>query len=439
MAAEKKEPYGLDPAFERAALVLCCQNPGFWSRVGHALDPERMQDPRASLVLHAVRAISAESGRGPRQPVVVIQRIRRLVEEGKVAAKAVADVNSMIDDATDAGLPAEDYAVRELVPVVRRKIQSEAVLKAHDEFARRGDFQAVADMLEKAKRLGEEQRVGRVQLGADGFASIERLQSTGRLPTGIMELDLHLGGGYVNATLTVIVADSGGGKSIYLVSGAAEAVRHQLHVGFVTLELPEAVQFARLVANLTGVEWLDVMEIDQKRDLARHRLEEMVPHIGPCHVAEFAPHSTTVQDLIQWVDEREQEVGRKMNVLVVDYGDKLHEPKVQAGNEYLAMRYVYEGLRRDIAVARDMRVLTAAAGQGRDKNLKRRLDMRDVSDSMHKVRVADLVVTLNGHEMMEFFIAKYRLGTSRVVVGPLATDFARGRIVPLVREWREGW
>jgi hypothetical protein len=102
----------------------------------------------------------------------------------------------------------------------------------------------------------------------------------------------------------------------------------------------------------------------------------------------------------------------------------------------LEMRYVYEGLRRDISMARDMWVWTASQSSRSTKESSKLLDMQHVADSMHKIRVGDTIVTLNPREdeQMEFFVAKNRLGTSRFLVGPIVTDFARARLVPVVRE-----
>ena len=436
-----KEPYGLALPFEAAVLVACCSSPTFWSRVGHALDAARMEHPLSEAIIAAVRMIAVDTGRGPRSPLVVLQRLKRLVDQGKLGAHIVTQVNNLIDDTTDAGMPPEDDMVTEIVPVVRRKMQSEAVLAAHDEFARRGDFSEVVTMLEKAHGLGAEKVVGRVRLDKDGFQSIEDYKATGRLPIGVLELDLELGGGMAQSSMTVIVGDSGGGKSMMLTSSAAEGVRHKMHVGLVTLELPESIQFARLVANLTGVPITNIVEVDSERKRAQERLEIMAPDLGPCSVGEFAPHATTVREILDWCEEQEQEVGRKMDLLVVDYADKLYEPRVKGDNEYVSMRYVYEGLRRDGAVAKQMRVITGSqAGRRGRKDAKHQLDMGDVADSMHKVRVADLVVTLNPEdELINFFVAKHRLGRSRMTIGPLPTDFARARIVPQTREWKDSW
>ena len=109
-------------------------------------------------------------------------------------------------------------------------------------------------------------------------------------------------------------------------------------------------------------------------------------------------------------------------------------------NEYLAMRYVYEGLRRDIAVARGMWVWTASQASRPSKDSNKRLDLHHVADSMHKVRVADQIITLNPKDdgqQMEFFIAKNRMGKARFSVGPIVTDFEKARIVPRAREFQQ--
>jgi len=432
------EPYNLDPAFENAVLVMCCTNPRFWSRIGYALDPNLMNSPHAKVLLETVRQIAAETGRGPKESLIVIQRLTRKKDEGKISPKQIADIVDMIDAVEDLGLPDEDLVVNELVPIVQRRLQSAAVLTAHDEFARRGDFTRTVELLEKAQQLGRFERISGSRLGVQSFAEIERVRNLNRLPTGVLELNLRLNDGLARGQLGVWLGDSGAGKSIALVDQAAEGVRKQLFVGLATLELPESVQLARLIANLTGIPTNDIIELDHKRDEAKRRMSIMAPHIGSCSVADFPPHATTVRDLIQWIEQEENDLGRRMDLLIVDYADKLHEPRVKDGNGYIEMRYVYEGLRRDIAVARNMWVWTASQAGRPDKASAKRIDLHHVADSMHKVRVADLVISLNVRDdgqMIEFYVAKNRTGASRFSVGPVVTDYERGRLTVHSSEW----
>jgi uncharacterized Fe-S cluster-containing radical SAM superfamily enzyme len=68
-------------------------------------------------------------------------------------------------------------------------------------------------------------------------------------------------------------------------------------------------------------------------------------------------------------------------------------------------------------------------------------EVDDVADSMHKVRVADLVLTLTPpntgeDEVTELihYVAKHRTGKSNVQVGPLRTEFECARIAPMMLE-----
>lgn len=425
--------YGLDPKFELLVLLKCATKPSFWKRIGGQLDPKRMGNAQAPYILAACRNIMLDQQRPPTSTITVMQRIMRWHAEGKLKIQQVNDIADVFDQADDLNCPTEDDMVAELVPVVRRRMHGEAVLKAHDEFARRGDFKEVTDIVAQAARLGEIVAIEDAELTGQGLSLLDEDEGE-RLRTGIIELDVGLDGGITRGSEGVVMADPGGGKSVFLVQQAAEGSRLGLHVMFATLELSAKMQLARLTANITGIPINAIVGDANQRQVARARLAEMEEERGPVHVAEFSAYATTVRDLVEWVDQKEQTTGRKVDLLVVDYADKMWDPRSKDGNEYLTMRYVYEGLRRDIAIERGMWVWTASQpGRRGRKDVDRKLDMSDVADSIHKSRVADLVLTLNYADPEDFsavdiFVAKHRIGRSRFSVGPLPTDFSRARI-----------
>lgn len=434
------EPYGLDPRFERVVLFLCCARPAFWARIGRELDAEACGLPEATLVLAACRSIVQATGGPPVAAVVVLQRLARAVSEGKLSASRVAEVAAMLDQAEEDGIPPEDAVVAELVPVVRRRLEAAAVDTAATEYARRGDLGRAAELIERASRLGQAVATAGFRGGEEGFERIEALRKLGRLPTGILELDMATDGGPLRGQLGVAIGDSGAGKSIFLTHVAMEGVRNNLHVAIATLELSDAQTFARCAANLTGVPISHIEESSAWRTEARARMRALSASglVGTFHVGDFPPHATTVGQIIEWVGDIEQREGRKVDLVVVDYGDKLFDPRARADNEYVAMRYVFEGMRRDGAVAKDQWWWTASQASRPSKDSGKVLDLRNVADSMHKVRVADRVVTLNPEpnddQQITYFVAKNRTGPSRRKVGPLPHDFARARMVPLARE-----
>jgi len=379
----------------------------------------------------------SKGGLSPNDTMLVIQRLQSKVVEGKLHQDTFDAVYDLIDDVTHWPPPDLDGVLTELFPVVKTRIREQAILAAHSDFARGGDMAVSRALLDVAAHLGSQGQIGGLQLGRAGFKEIENALKVARLPTGIFELDVGLDGGMTCGGLGVGVGAPGGGKSMTLIHGAAESIKCGMVTGFVTLELPQHWQFARLVACLTGIEISAILENPTLRAEADRRLALIQHQLGFCEIAEFAPHVTTVAEIIEWIDMVEQRIGLKMHTLYVDYADKLYHPGIRADNEYLAMRYVYEALRRDIAVKRDMWVWTASQANRATKETKKRIDMHNVADSMHKVRIADLVVTMTFDEdtnELTYFVAKNRLGRSRFSVGPLPTDFGRGRITYLTKE-----
>jgi hypothetical protein len=163
--------------------------------------------------------------------------------------------------------------------------------------------------------------------------------------------------------------------------------------------------------------------------------------MGACWVKDFTPKVTTVQDTLDWVDSCEQKDGEKIDLLVTDYADKFGFGKdTKSSDTYTGGGVVFEALRTD-AVDNNRWDWTASQSQGRDKKNTKRIDIEHVADSMNKVRVADLVMTLNIHDegqSLLYYIAKNRLGEGRQSIGPLPQDWRHGRTASIVRGFDDG-
>lgn len=426
------EPYPISPEFERALVFLACTNSAFYDRIGYALDHEALPTPAAQLCVRAVQAYAKDHGSGPTSAVLVIQRLQRWRYEGQITHEEIIAVDDLLGAAEDAGVPPEDQVVTELKPLLQRRLQSQAIKTAMDEYAKRGDFARVLDIIHRANAIGSVDRSLGHTMGASSFDLIDQLRHIERLPLGCLELDSSIGGGAARGQMTVFVGGAGGGKSMQLTHTGALSSMHGLFVAYATLELPVPIVLARLMAAITGITIDSIMlgNEDAKQRMASTPL-------GPLVVKDFPPQSTTVQHLQEWVAAVEQEEGRAVDVLVVDYADKLSAPtKSKKGddNGYKAMEVVYESLRL-YGAAKRMWTLTASQSTGRDRKSKL-LDLSHVADSMHKVRVADLVITINTSEENDevtYFVAKNRTGAGRKTIGPLPTDFACGLVTPIIR------
>lgn len=428
---QKVRPYGFTPIFERMVVALLSTRPRFCGRIGQAMDADAMPTPAGRLAVEAVQQIFKDTGAGPTAALVVVQRLRRWVDEGKVSVEEVEAVDDMIAEAEDEGLPSDEEVIAELAPMLKRRLESEAIKVGMSDYSNRRSLDRTREMLEHAESLGKQDSSLGVKVGGSSFAVIDQMRNLERCPTGIAELDSELGGGPARGTLTVFIGASGDGKSMSLSHMSANASRCGLFVGYATLELPEAYVLARIKANHTDIPIDAVLEGSED---CKIRLAENPPP-GPCYVKEFTPQATTVEEIKGWVRACEDTEDRCMDLLVVDYADKMTAhikgARGEATGAYKIMEYVYEGLRLFV---NQERMWGATASQAtRDKKRKNKLlDGDDVSDSINKIRVVDLAITLNlDDEEMTFFVAKNRMGRSRFSVGPLPTDFAIGAVAPV--------
>jgi hypothetical protein len=439
------DPYALEADFERAVVALAATRRRFWGRVGHALDPDLLGDANARLACRAIAAIAKDLGHGPDSALLVVQRLRRWRDEGRVTAEEIAAVDEYIQDAEDHGLPDEEAVVSELAPILRRRAENAAVVRAIDLYGKRADLSEVTDLLGQAERIGAADLAIGTKADDGLFAEVQKLQHAERLPTGIPELDVQLDGGLQRGGLGIALGGTGSGKSMYLTQVAAHAALLGYAVAVATLELPEPLWLARYAANITGVPIHAIL--DGSMDEARRRLARMSGHMGPCVVKEFTPHGTTNADIEQWIEVCEADLGRPIDLLVVDYVGKMISGKKDE-NTYTAMRVICEGLRL-WADENNKWVWSAEQTQRRKRegrSKKQRTDTDDVAGSMHTARVADLVITLAAvggsdtddgsepdHSQLEYFIAKHRTGRSRIAIGPLPTSFEVAQIAPVAR------
>jgi len=432
VAREKKvEQYPFTPDFERQVVFLCCSRPKFYGRVAEAINHEAMPSAAGRLALQAVKAIYDELGRGPDDLLIVMQRLRRWSDDGKVTHAAIKEVADLFLEAEEHGLRDEETVMSELAPVLRQRLQHETVQTAMAEYTSKGDFSKVVSLVERAQRVGIADSSLGTRVGGASFDIIESVRHLERLPTGIMELDAALSNGMPRGQLGVLVGGAGDGKSMGLNHIAATGWRAGLFCGYISLELPEHIVLARLKANITGHTIDSILEgnNDAKRIL------ESTP-LGPMLFKAMTPQASTVADVIDWVKAAEDSEGRQMDLLVVDYADKLttrlavgKKKKGEDHNPYTTFELVYEGLRIHAEQRKTWTWTASQAGRKSKKDKQRVTDLDDVADSMGKVRVADLVITLNARDdgaSLEWYVAKNRTGKSRIKVGPLPVDFTCG-------------
>lgn len=435
----KADPYNFAPSFEAILVTVVCRKLKMWASIGVHLLPDCLGRRESKLAIEACKSIYKDSAVGSTNLTQVLQRLQRQMGDGKVTHKDIVAVSAMFDEAEEAGEVPDESLIAEVVPLLRRRMEKEALETALAEYQRHGDTSKALMVLEKAQALGLQDAGTGLGLGWDSIEHIQQFRNLSRMSTGIMELDEVLDGGIPNCTGTMYMAGTGGGKSMMLTLQACSALAQGAHVGFATLELPTQTQHARMLACMTGV-LVSQIENDPFSCGAIEAYEELssLPGWGSIKVKEFSPRMTSMVHVESWIKDCEAEWGHEMDALVIDYADKMRavgrSDKVN-DSDYARSGSVYDDI---FAWARDNRRRAFTASQVR--RLKQgakptRFSTDDVADSMGKVRNFDIVIGLNKLEdQMTFGVEKNRLGRSDCSAGPLPCDFFTARIGPFVPE-----
>jgi hypothetical protein len=385
-------PYPFDASFERDVVALMVTSDTFFNRVGMHLDPARLRDENGRLLAAAARVLYEQVGKAPGSLSVILQSLRVQHERGKLTGAKMAACADYICDALDAGLPEVDVAVHHVAEVLRRDGQQAVLDRAFTTYAERGS------MLDIAREFEEVESIGRSDasygVGLEGFAAeLDSIGTIERLPTGFRELDVEMGGGLARGEFAFWLAGTKVGKSMALVQNAAIGLYRGMHVAVATLELDVVKWRARVLGTVTGTPYQDIIK-HGSQSVAFERYAEIKDDpdfgLGRLSAHKFGGHQTTLPEVLDWVKREEDRYGQQVELLVIDYADKLVGKDTRDG-DYTQMRDVYEGIR---LWANDTSAWSWSASQAQRIAMGEMPTINSVADSQHKVRVTDLMVGL---------------------------------------------
>ena len=293
------------------------------------------------------------------------------------------------------------------------------------------NFESVISLMKNAVSIGMANTVGH-----DFFEDMEsRFQKINRCvcPTGIPQLDAKdiLAGGLGRGEIGVVTANTGVGKSHYLVQMGANAMRRGKNVLHYTFELTEQAVGIRYDSNLCNISSSDV--VDQK-DYVKKFYEDN-EDLGRLIIKEYPtgyPSVTTLRNHIEKLALR----GFKPSVLVIDYADIMRSTRSYDSLRH-ELKLIYEELRN---LAMELRIPIWTASQAnRDSANSDIVGLENMSEAYGKAMVADLVVSLSRKPTEKatgagrLFIAKNRAGKDGILF-PIHIDTARSSITVLDEE-----
>ena len=279
-----------------------------------------------------------------------------------------------------------DWLMNDFETFIRHKGLERAILESAD-LLEKGEYGPVEDKIKQAVQIGLQKDMG-TNYFEDPRSRLLRIKDkNGQISTGWKAIDDKLFGGFNRGELNIWAGGSGAGKSLFLANLGVNYALSGLNVLYLTLELSEELVSMRIDAMVTGV---PTREIFKSIDDVEMKVKMIGKKSGQLQV-KYMPSGKTVNDIRAYLKEYEIKLGRRIDILLVDYLDLLMpiSRKISAENLFIKDKFVSEEL-RNLAVEKNC-VLVTAAQLNRGAVEEVEFDHSHISGGLSKIQTADNV------------------------------------------------
>lgn len=247
------------------------------------------------------------------------------------------------------------------------------------------NYDSMKTKLENALKAGEPKETGHNYV----LDVIKRLSKDFRNPiTALPSLDPFIGGGLSAGEMGVILAQAGGGKSMFLVALAANAFLSGKKVLYYTLELAEEVVGQRFDSCINNIHLKNVWDFP---DIIQERAEEIFEMGGELIVKKFISGQATINTLMAHIRTLETHDNFKPDIIFIDYGDLL-KPVDNFTEKRHALDSIYVGIR---GMADELRIpIWNAAQTGRSGMDTDKVSLSSIAESLGNARTADVILSV---------------------------------------------
>ena len=195
-------------------------------------------------------------------------------------------------------------------------------------------------------------------LGSDFDEPENHVQDSSKhkVKSGFETIDHMLGGGWDIQTLNVVMAETNGGKSLWMQNFAVKSANAGKNVLYITLEMSERKVMKRLGAMRLKIPINDYDTLSKDTDLIKSRIEALSKTEGAGDIFEkkvgkiiskfWAAGTATVSDFDDYIQRLKEKRDIKIDMIVVDYITLIAPIKgIGADNLYTKGKQLAEGLR----------------------------------------------------------------------------------------------
>lgn len=240
-------------------------------------------------------------------------------------------------------------------------------------------------------------------MGIDFDDPDSHIQDTAKnkIPTGWVNMDVLMNGGWDLKTLNMIIGPSNSGKSLWLGNIACNSANAGKNVLYISLEMADKKVMKRLGASRLRIPIDEYDTVSKDRTFIQRKIKDLKSSsamfsnsssdlfenpMGKLFVKEYPAGSAKVSDIEQLVKNYIDLKGVKIDVLVVDYLT-IMSPDIQGSSLFQNGKQLSEGLR---AIGQKHNLCCISAMQvGKDNFGASDITMSDISESKAIVETCD--------------------------------------------------
>jgi replicative DNA helicase len=425
--------------FQYHVLGLCLRDPTFLPKyidvIKHTYFETETLANLAYLMLQSYKATSEV----PHRDVMefrIREHARTYDRDG--SKKLEATLNFHLDNAYNRTVD-EHFISTRIVKFGQRQALRLALMAAADDLESAKPADEKDDMAEKINRrveeacqVGTSRDIGLVwhDVALDLPAILRNsVAFKNKVGTGLPTLDKILDGGPGGGELAVVMGPPNKGKSTFLC-GIGAAAQYWLMrkakkdgtkakaVVHITCEMSKEMTAAKYAAAVSGMKIRDVKYAEGVEYSGK-----VAPQLdlqSPLVVKDFAPGTTTVEEVKWYLSHLLMTLNLDIGVLVLDYADRL---KGGEDDRFRGMGAIYDGL---IQIAKKFEIpvwtgtqVTRARSRDADDGV---IGMDGAAESWKKAEASDIMLSLNQndfeamHNVMRISNAKIRDGEAKGVI-----------------------
>lgn len=362
------------------------------------LKPDYFQDQSDRLLFSLIHDFVEKYNTAPTTDALIIEVGSLKIDEDQ--NKAI--LSTLSDIKADTTVTTPEWMIDETEKFCKHKAAYQCVLKSIDILKGNSPLKedAIPEMMKEAVSISFDTNVGHDFLEGfkDRFEYYHAVEE--KIPFDLDFFNKITNGGVLKGTLNVLIAGTGGGKSLAMSHFAAAALAQGKNVLYLTMELSEKELAKRIDANLMDIAIDDLLALPE--DMYEKKAQVLKQRInGKLIIKQYPTSMPSAQHFRSLLNELRQKKGFKPDVVFVDYLNICASSRLKRGqaNSYEYVKAIAEEL-RGLAVEWDFPMWTATQlnRTGFDSSDP---DMDNTADSFGLPMTADFMCALVSSEELE--------------------------------------